>query len=172
MDMQAQLEKEGEQDEDTYEKMQCWCQSNDKEKTQAVADAQTRIADLTTTIETSAAAKARLTQEIESHKDDLSKAQGSLAELISLHEKRQAEFTAEEKDLVQSIKALEAAIIVLSKHHPEEASATALVDDGTLGSIAEVVRTQMQQHRTLLQGKITPNQQRLVLALQQQDVTP
>ena len=30
-DMLKQLEKEGAEDEDIYEKMSCWCQTNDKE---------------------------------------------------------------------------------------------------------------------------------------------
>eukprot|EP00971_Amphidinium_carterae_P156332 3099319-Amphidinium_carterae.1 len=33
-DMLKQLEKEAEDDEEIYEKMACWCETNDKEKTQ------------------------------------------------------------------------------------------------------------------------------------------
>ena len=32
-DMQKQLEKEQEADEEIYDKMECWCKTNDKEKT-------------------------------------------------------------------------------------------------------------------------------------------
>eukprot|EP00971_Amphidinium_carterae_P130865 2592461-Amphidinium_carterae.1 len=32
-DMQKQLEKEQEEDEEIYEKLACWCETNDKEKT-------------------------------------------------------------------------------------------------------------------------------------------
>ena len=32
-DMQAQLEKEGEEDEEDYDRMVCWCETNEKEKT-------------------------------------------------------------------------------------------------------------------------------------------
>merc|ERR1719506_3697502 len=34
--MQSQLEKEGEEDEEVYDKMVCWCETNDKENTQAL----------------------------------------------------------------------------------------------------------------------------------------
>merc|ERR1719161_242927 len=50
-DMQEQLEKEAEEDEEIYEKMACWCETNDKEKTKAIADAEARIEDLTSEIE-------------------------------------------------------------------------------------------------------------------------
>merc|ERR1719240_2256682 len=63
-DMLAQLEKEGEEDEEIYEKMACWCETNDKEKTKAIADAEQRIEDLTSSIEEMTAASARLNAEI------------------------------------------------------------------------------------------------------------
>merc|ERR1719182_960767 len=63
-DMQAQLEKEQEEDEEVYEKVACWCETNDKEKDQAIKDAEARITDLTSTIEEKTAASARLTTEI------------------------------------------------------------------------------------------------------------
>merc|ERR1719487_1867466 len=49
--MLAQLEKEAEEDEAIYDKMACWCETNDKEKTKSIAEAEARIADLTTKIE-------------------------------------------------------------------------------------------------------------------------
>merc|ERR1719420_949078 len=49
--MLAQMEKEAEEDESVYDTMACWCETNDKEKTKAIADAEAKIKDLTTTIE-------------------------------------------------------------------------------------------------------------------------
>merc|ERR1719321_280141 len=49
--MLKQLEKEAEEDEEIYDKMACWCETNDKEKTKAIKDAEARIADLTSKIE-------------------------------------------------------------------------------------------------------------------------
>merc|ERR1719359_1938069 len=63
-DMLAQLEKEAEEDEAIYDKMACWCETNDKEKTKSIAEAEARIADLTTKIEELTAASARLNTEI------------------------------------------------------------------------------------------------------------
>merc|ERR1719456_1131472 len=50
-DMHTQLEKEQDADEEVYEKLACWCETNDKEKTKAITDAQARIANLENTIE-------------------------------------------------------------------------------------------------------------------------
>merc|ERR1719313_2838395 len=58
--MQAQLIKEGEEDEEIYEQMACWCETNDKEKTAAIEEAEARITDLTSTIEELTATSARL----------------------------------------------------------------------------------------------------------------
>merc|ERR1712173_99726 len=63
-DMMKQLEKESEEDEAIYDKMACWCETNDKEKTQAIKDAEIRIGDLTTQVEELTANSARLNTEI------------------------------------------------------------------------------------------------------------
>merc|ERR1719162_400948 len=62
--MAKQLEKEAEEDEEIYENMACWCETNDKEKTKAIADAEAHIQDLTSSIEEFAATSARLNTEI------------------------------------------------------------------------------------------------------------
>jgi len=164
-DMQEQLEKEADQDEEVYNNMVCWCKTNDKEKTQAVADAQTSIAQLTTVIETTAAESARLAQELETHQEDLAKSKESLDTATAIREKQLASFTDEEKDMLQSIKALEAAIIVLSKHQAQGAS---FLDRGLGASVAATVQYQLERHSSLLMGIVTPQQRRLVLALGQQ----
>merc|ERR1719269_400487 len=72
-DMQKQLEQEAEEDEEIYEKMACWCETNDKEKTKAIADAEARIEDLTTDIESLTAASARLNTEIKNLDKEIAK---------------------------------------------------------------------------------------------------
>merc|ERR1719453_1728522 len=49
-DMQKQLEKEGEEDEETYETLVCWCTTNDKEKTKSIGEAEAKIDELTKSI--------------------------------------------------------------------------------------------------------------------------
>merc|ERR1719513_244271 len=116
-DMLKQLEKEAEEDEEIYDKMACWCETNDKEKTKSIADAEAKIEDLTTKIEELTALSARLNTEIKNLESEVAKNQEALDKATAIRKKQLAEFNAEEKDLLQSISALKAAITVLSKHH-------------------------------------------------------
>merc|ERR1719284_1121933 len=50
-EMQTQIQKEADEDEDMYEKMGCWCDTNEKEKTKASAINTQRIAGLNAAIE-------------------------------------------------------------------------------------------------------------------------
>merc|ERR1719174_2910069 len=63
-DMLKQLEKEGEDDEEIYDQMACWCETYDKEKTKAIASGESRINDLTTKIEELTGLNAQLNTEI------------------------------------------------------------------------------------------------------------
>jgi hypothetical protein len=159
-DMLKQLEKEAEEDEEIYDKMACWCETNDKEKTQAIKDAEVRIADLSTKIEEHTATSARLTTEIKNHEQEVAENQASLDQATSIRQKQLAEFNAEEKDLLQSVKALEAAIVVLSKHH----SALVQVPRTHLLGIAATLQKEMRRHASLLKGVFSPSERRAVNA--------
>merc|ERR1719352_2258846 len=63
-DMLKQLEKEGDEDEEVYDQMACWCETYDKEKTKSIADGEARIDDLTTKIEELTGLSAKLNAEI------------------------------------------------------------------------------------------------------------
>merc|ERR1719514_26233 len=77
-DMLKQLEKEAEEDEEIYDKMACWCETNDKEKTKSIADAEARISDLTTKIEELTASSARLNTEIKNLEKEVAENQAAL----------------------------------------------------------------------------------------------
>merc|ERR1719399_2223742 len=96
-DMVQQLDKEAEEDEDTYETMGCWCETNDKEKTKAISDGEARVSSLGTTIEELTGKSARLNQELASLNSELAKNQGALDEATALRAKQLAEFEEEEK---------------------------------------------------------------------------
>jgi len=116
-DMLKDLQKEANDDEDVYNKMACWCDTNDKEKTKSVAEAEARIEDLTTKIEEGTANSARLNTEIKNLEKEVAANQDALDKATALRRQQLAEFTAEEKDLLQSISSLKSAIVVLSKHN-------------------------------------------------------
>merc|ERR1719265_3015737 len=108
--MVTQMEKEAEADEEVYESMGCWCETNDKIKTQAIADGKERIDKLTAAIEEATANSARLNTEISNLNKEVAKNQAALDTAQALRAKNLAEFNEEEKDLLQSIGSMKAAI--------------------------------------------------------------
>merc|ERR1719491_144807 len=163
-DMLKQLEKEAAEDEDIYDKVACWCETNDKEKTKSIAEAEARIDALTTKIEELTAVSARLNTEIKNLEKEVAANQDSLAKATALREKQLAEFNAEEKDLLEAISALKAAITVLSKHHGD--SLIQLPRSHMLG-LAATLQFQMSKHASLLQGVLTPKERRAVASFAQ-----
>jgi len=163
-DMLKQLEKEAEEDEEIYDTMACWCETNDKEKTKAIADAEAKIADLTTKIEELTAVSSRLGAEIKNLEKEVAQNQEALDKATAIREKQLAEFNAEEKDLLESISALKAAIVVLSKHH---GGALAQLPRSRVLSVAAMLQHQLQTHAALLQGVLTPSEKNLAAAFAQ-----
>merc|ERR1719188_1061746 len=70
-DMLKQLEKEAEDDEEIYDKMACWCETNDKEKTKSIKEAEDHIDALTIKIEEHTATSAQLNTEIKNHEKEV-----------------------------------------------------------------------------------------------------
>jgi len=50
-DMKAQVDKDAAADEAAHEKYMCWCKTNEESKTQAIAEAERRIDELTSLLE-------------------------------------------------------------------------------------------------------------------------
>merc|ERR1719287_406105 len=127
--------------------MACWCETNDKEKTKSIADAEARIEDLTTEIK-------NLEKEVAGNQEALDKA-------TAIREKQLAEFNAEEKDLLQSISALKSAVTVLSKHN---SASLIQMPQSHQKAIAATLQHELQKHASLLQGLITPSQRKAAAA--------
>jgi len=159
-DMLKQLEKEAAEDEEIYDKLACWCETNDKEKTKSIADAETKIETLTIKIEELTASSARLGTEITNLEKEVAQNQNALDEATAIREKELAEFNAEEKDLLGSISALKSAVTVLGKHH----DASLLQMPGHYSGVATALQTTMQKHSNLLQGVLTHKQRRAVVS--------
>jgi len=156
-DMLKQLEKEAEEDEEIYDKMACWCETNDKEKTKSIADAEARISDLTTKIEELTASSARLNTEIKNLEKEVAENQAALDKATAIRQKQLAEFNEEEKDLLESISALKSAVTVLSKHN----SLIQMPRSHIVG-VAATVQNEMQKHASLLTGILTHRERKMV----------
>merc|ERR1719162_89876 len=92
--MQTQLEKEAEEDEEIYDNLACWCETNDKEKTKSIADAEAHITDLTSQIEELSATSARLNTEIKNLEKEVAGNQKALDTATAMRTTELAEFNA------------------------------------------------------------------------------
>jgi len=181
-DMAKQLEKEGEEDEKAYDKMACWCETNDREKTKAIDDAESKIETLNTHIESGIAASARLTTEIKGAEGDLAENQEAVDKATAMRAKGLAEFNAEEKEAIQAISALRSAITVLKKHHSAASASAFLQKESSLNEAEtseeaqyalklkeaeETVGKVLKQNAKNLNGMLLPHQKKVLNAFVQ-----
>lgn len=118
-DMQTQVEKERKEDEELYEKMQCWCKQNDEQKSKAIEEYNATIERLVADIERFSAKSAQLTQEIKNLEQEIAHSQSSLMKATSLREEEANAFAAEKSDVLETIDALEKALKALGGVHGE-----------------------------------------------------
>merc|ERR1740130_934633 len=97
--MKSQLDKEVAADAEMYDKMVCWCETNDKAKTKAIADAEASMTDLESDIQARAARSGALSTNIAAKKNELAEKKAA----TSLREKEAGEFNAEEKEKIQAV---------------------------------------------------------------------
>lgn len=163
-DMVTQLEKEAEEDEEVYEAFACWCETNDKEKTKAIADGEQAVSDLTAAIEGFTAQGAKLVAEVDTLDKEIAKNAEALDSATAMRRKEVAEFNAEEKDTLQTIQSLKSAVIALSKHHEasfiQETSAAAVTMEMQNLQVVAAFRNTMRKHADVMQDLFTPRQRK------------
>jgi len=116
-EMSKTLQKEMDEDEDLFKKLDCWCNTNEYEKGESISEAEAKIAELEALIESLTAKVAELTAKIKELEDEFAADKKALAEATALREKQIQEFHGGELDNIQAIENLKAAIIILGKHH-------------------------------------------------------
>jgi len=114
--MKAELEHETKHEAEMYDKMVCWCETNDKEKTKAIKDADAKDTSLTAEIETRAARMGSLGTQITEMKQEVSDLTTALKKATSIREREASAFAGEESSLTQALTNVKNAIVVLSKH--------------------------------------------------------
>jgi len=166
-DMLKQLEKEAKEDEEIYEALACWCETNDKAKTKSIADAETRIDQLETKIEELTATSARLNTEISNLDKEVKDNEAALADATKMREQQLKEFNAEEADALNSIELLGAAVETLGAHH-----SSSLLEIPDRVSISETLKHELTVNAAQYEGIISPSQKREVQAFIQNQVMP
>jgi len=116
-DMADSLEKEKAADGAIREKMECWCETNKKDKETAVDTANKRIDGLVADIGRNSGKSAELKATLAQLEKELAANQEALATATEVREKENEEFNADEKDMMSSIGAMKNAVLVLGKHH-------------------------------------------------------
>jgi len=155
LDMKKQLEDEGTKESEMYDEMTCWCDTNTKEKTQAISDAEAKIGELEAGVQEKAARKASLATQVDKLKKDIPAAEDSLKTARAIREKEQGEFSAVETDMVQAIQNLKNAISILGRHQGGEAALLQL-DNPVGATIQEVLRDVALKYEMLMGRKSAP----------------
>merc|ERR1719191_9376 len=155
-EMQGQIEKEGAEDEAMMEQMGCWCETNEREKTKAIEDADQRITDLTSAIPEYAAKATEAEVTIKQLQKEVAQNSEALNKATEVRAKEQEEFRTQEKDLIQSIASLKNAVQMMSKVQLNQES---------LIQVKSLIRHHMEKHGDIVQEGLTGSQHRLVMSL-------
>jgi len=155
-EMIVELTHEGEADEELYEEMGCWCETNDKAKTKAIADGNDRIKALGSSIQSLTSTSANLNSQIKALSAEVVKNEEAMASATALRKTQLVEFNAEEKDMLASITSMKGAVTALSKHQ----EASFLQESSTRRSMSLAsLRLQLQRHALLVNEVISSSQQ-------------
>lgn len=112
-EIRKEVEKEAEQDVDASKKYKCWCEANNKEKTEAIAFANERLEEKNALVQTSRAEQVRLKAEIKFVSKDLKEDEDSLASADAQRQKEREAYLEEEQDAKSTLESVEKALKVL-----------------------------------------------------------
>merc|ERR1740121_412790 len=90
--MQKKVEEEAAMADELFEKYMCYCKSSGGALAASIKEAETKTAELTSSIEAGASKKEQLEGDLKSHKEDRSAAEKALAEATAQREKEKAAF--------------------------------------------------------------------------------
>merc|ERR1719162_2315717 len=129
--MEKKVQAEGDKEEALFKKFMCYCNSGGGSLEKSIADAGTKIPQVTSDIEAGEAKRAQLTEDLKTHRTDRDAAKSAMASATAVREKEAAEFAKEKSDAETNIAALN--------------KATAAVEAGVAGFVqtdaAKVLKT-------------------------------
>lgn len=114
-DLQAKIIKEGEVGQKEYAEYAEWCEDKSKDLHYEIKTGKSQVAELKATIEEESATIEELTTKIEELSSKSATAEADLKAATGLREKEAADFSAEEKDLMEVLSALKRAIGILEE---------------------------------------------------------
>jgi len=120
-DMKGQLEGELEDDKAVHEQLDCWCKTNDQEKTQAIELGDSREGQLKSEMEEAVAKMAELKSKRDAALEEVDRDFNALSEATALRQKENKESHSEEMNLIEAVKACDQGITVLKEYNPNAA---------------------------------------------------
>lgn len=160
-EMKDQLEKEAAEDQAMYDKLVCWCETNEKEKTKAIEVANSRITDLMTNSQEFIAKAAQLEVDIAQQKKEVAQNTKALGEATGIRAKELEEFRNDEKDMISSISSLSRAVETLGSQH------SAALNQQYMKQISQMMNHHMKRFPQLMKQAILPHQRKHVTAFVQ-----
>jgi len=121
-DLQARIEKDGEAEQETYDKYACWCEKTSGKTAASITAVKELLKTTGTTILKLKGSVATLSSEIKGLAEDIKKNQDQQGEQTSIREKENTAFMAEKVELESALGALEKAIVVLKAATGDSAS--------------------------------------------------
>jgi len=116
-DMQAELQKDLDDDKAVHEQLDCWCKANEREKTQAIEVGAAKVTQLESFLGEAAAKMSEMKTKRDSTLDEVNADEKALQEASALRMKENQASHAEATDLMEASKACDQAIVVLGKHN-------------------------------------------------------
>jgi hypothetical protein len=115
-EMQTTLKTEMDEDEELYEKLECWCNTGKYEKTEAIAAGKAKIEQLTADNEQGFARSNELKEQIKELEAQVADDKAALKTAQAKREEEKHEFEEMENDAIQAIENMKSALEVLSRH--------------------------------------------------------
>eukprot|EP00930_Biecheleria_cincta_P030227 TRINITY_DN20942_c0_g1_i1.p1 TRINITY_DN20942_c0_g1~~TRINITY_DN20942_c0_g1_i1.p1 ORF type:complete len:706 (+),score=186.83 TRINITY_DN20942_c0_g1_i1:49-2166(+) len=152
-EIRKEVEKEAEEDVDASKKYKCWCEDNDKEKTDAIAFANARLEEKKTLVQTSRAEQVRLKAEIKFVSKDLKEDENSLASADAQRQKEREAYLEEERDAKSTLESVEKALKVLGNPGLLQEKGRAQAQEARAARVALLhVHHAVEQHAERFQG--------------------
>lgn len=140
-DMNKQLQADLNDDKEVHDKYVCFCETNDKEKTQAIDNGNIKIEQLKAFLGEAAGKLSEMKVKRKETKKELASDEKALADATAMRMKDNKAFAKDKADTIVAIKATKDAITVLSKHN------TGLVEIRAVAS--KLQRAHVEQMGTL-----------------------
>eukprot|EP00747_Dinoflagellata_sp_TGD_P143890 gnl/TRDRNA2_/TRDRNA2_176441_c12_seq21.p1 gnl/TRDRNA2_/TRDRNA2_176441_c12~~gnl/TRDRNA2_/TRDRNA2_176441_c12_seq21.p1 ORF type:complete len:691 (+),score=253.38 gnl/TRDRNA2_/TRDRNA2_176441_c12_seq21:54-2126(+) len=113
--MEGTVQAEGEKEKELFDKYMCYCKTGSETLGKSIADANTKIPQVQSSIESGEETKATLESEVKTHKTDREAAKSAMGEATGLREKEAAAFASDKAESQANLAALAKATTAIEK---------------------------------------------------------